>query len=62
MIQQILNRKGGWVIGIAVALGLFVALNAGLSGVTGLRIDLTQDRPSRRTTVDTGDSGIRIRQ
>ncbi|NKB58241.1 MAG: ABC transporter [Alphaproteobacteria bacterium] len=44
MIRQILNRKGGWVISIAVALGLFVALNAGLSGVTGVRIDLTQDR------------------
>lgn len=44
MIRQILNRKAGWVIGIAVALGLFVALNAGLSGVTGVRIDLTQDR------------------
>lgn len=44
MIRQILNRKAGWVIGIAVALGFFVALNAGLSGVTGVRIDLTQDR------------------
>jgi ABC-type uncharacterized transport system involved in gliding motility auxiliary subunit len=44
MIRQILNRKAGWVIGIAVALGLFVVLNAGLSGVTGVRIDLTQDR------------------
>ena len=44
MIRQLLNRKGGWVIGIAVALGLFVALNAGLSSVTGVRIDLTEDR------------------
>jgi ABC-type uncharacterized transport system involved in gliding motility auxiliary subunit len=44
MIRQMLNRKGGWVIGIAVALALFVALNAGLSNVTGVRIDLTQDR------------------
>jgi len=44
MIRQILNRKGGWVIGIAVAIGLFVALNAGLSSLTGVRIDLTEDR------------------
>ena len=44
MIRQILNRKGGWVIGIAVAIGLFVALNAGLSSLTSVRIDLTEDR------------------
>lgn len=44
MIRQLLNRKGGWIIGIGVALGLFVALNAGLSSVTGVRIDLTEDR------------------
>ena len=44
MIRQMLNRKGGWVIGIAVAIGLFVVLNAGLSGLTGVRIDLTEDR------------------
>ncbi len=44
MIRHILTRKGGWIIGIAVALAIFVALNAGLSGVTGMRADLTEDR------------------
>ncbi len=44
MIRQLLNRKGGWVIGIAVALAMFIAVNAGLSTVTGLRLDLTEDR------------------
>ncbi len=44
MIRQFLNRKGGWIIGIAVALAAFVALNAGLSNLTGMRIDLTEDR------------------
>lgn len=44
MIRQLLNRPGGWIIGIAAAIGLFVALNAGLSSVTGLRVDLTEDR------------------
>ena len=44
MSRQLLNRKGGWVIGIAVAVGLFVALNTALSGLTGVRIDLTEDR------------------
>ena len=44
MIKQVLNRKGGWVIGIVVIVVLFVALNAGLSGLTGMRLDLTEDR------------------
>jgi len=44
MIRQYLNRKGGWVIGIVVAIAAFVALNAGLSNLTGVRIDLTEDR------------------
>ena len=44
MIRQYLNRKGGWVIGIVMAIALFVALNAGLSNLTGVRIDLTEDR------------------
>lgn len=43
-MRQLLNRKGGWVIGIAVALALFVSLNAALTNVTGLRLDLTEDR------------------
>ncbi|MEX2617141.1 MAG: Gldg family protein [Alphaproteobacteria bacterium] len=44
MINALLNRKGGWIAGIAIAIAVFVALNVGLSGVTGLRVDLTQDR------------------
>ncbi|MDA0662911.1 MAG: Gldg family protein [Proteobacteria bacterium] len=44
MINAILNRKGGWIAGIAVAIAAFVALNVGLSGLTGVRVDLTQDR------------------
>lgn len=44
MINVLLNRKGGWIAGIAIAVAIFIALNAGLSTVTGIRLDLTQDR------------------
>lgn len=43
-MRRLLNRKGGWVIGIAVALALFVVFNAALTNVTGLRLDLTENR------------------
>lgn len=44
MFRRILDRKGGWLLLTAVAVGLFVAANLAVSGVSGARIDLTQDR------------------
>ncbi|MBT5810932.1 MAG: GldG family protein, partial [Rhodospirillaceae bacterium] len=44
MIRKLFHTDRGWIVGIAVAAALFVALNTGLTGVTGLRVDLTEDR------------------
>lgn len=44
MIRKLFHTDRGWIVGIAVAVALFVALNTGLTGVTGLRVDLTEDR------------------
>jgi ABC-type uncharacterized transport system involved in gliding motility auxiliary subunit len=44
MIRKLFHTDRGWIIGIAVAGALFVALNTGLVGVTGMRMDLTEDR------------------
>jgi ABC-type uncharacterized transport system involved in gliding motility auxiliary subunit len=44
MITGIINNRGGALaIGMA-AVGLFVALNLGASALTGVRVDLTQDK------------------
>jgi ABC-type uncharacterized transport system involved in gliding motility auxiliary subunit len=44
MITGIINKRGGALaIGMA-AVGLFVALNLGASALTGVRVDLTQDK------------------
>lgn len=37
-------RESGWLGGVVLALAGFVALNAALSGVSTLRLDLTEDR------------------
>lgn len=42
MIRTLFGR--GWVFGVMLALACFVLLNVSLSNVTGLRVDLTQDR------------------
>ena len=44
MIRKLFHTDRGWIIGIAVVGALFVALNTSLVGVTGMRIDLTEDR------------------
>jgi ABC-type uncharacterized transport system involved in gliding motility auxiliary subunit len=44
MINALLSRKGGWIAGIAIAVAIFVGLNSGLANLTGIRLDLTQDR------------------
>ncbi|MBL4721366.1 MAG: hypothetical protein JKY20_09580, partial [Alphaproteobacteria bacterium] len=44
MIHKLFQSDRGWIVGIVVAIALFVALNAGLTGVTGMRADLTEDR------------------
>ena len=44
MLRRILERKGGWAIFTGVALAAFVAVNVAVSTVSGLRLDLTQDR------------------
>ncbi len=37
-------RRGGWLIGVAIAVVLFVLVNVGIGRVVGIRLDLTQDR------------------
>jgi len=44
MMHRLLNAKGGWLAAIAAVLGVFVALNVAISGLAGLRLDLTEDR------------------
>lgn len=44
MMHALLNRKGGWLVAIAGAFGVFVALNIAISGLAGMRLDLTEDR------------------
>ncbi|MGY8959153.1 MAG: GldG family protein, partial [Alphaproteobacteria bacterium] len=44
MIQKLFQGDRGWIVGIIVALVLFVGLNASLTGVSGMRADLTEDR------------------
>jgi ABC-type uncharacterized transport system involved in gliding motility auxiliary subunit len=44
MIRKLFHSDRGWIVGIAIAIALFVVLNTGLTGVTGLRVDLTEDR------------------
>jgi ABC-type uncharacterized transport system involved in gliding motility auxiliary subunit len=44
MITGIINNRGGAIaIGI-VAIGFFIALNLGVSALSGVRVDLTQDK------------------
>ena len=44
MITGIINNRGGGIaIGIA-AIGFFIALNLGVSALSGVRVDLTQDK------------------
>jgi len=43
-MHRLLNRKGGWLVAIAGALGAFIALNIAISGLAGMRLDLTEDR------------------
>lgn len=38
------RKEAGWIGGVALAVAGFIALNAGLSHVGGLRLDLTQDK------------------
>ena len=44
MAGGVFRKEAGWIGGVALALAGFVGLNAALSGVTGARLDLTQDR------------------
>ena len=44
MMHSLLNRKGGWLVAIAAAIGVFVALNVAISSLAGLRLDLTEDK------------------
>jgi len=43
-LRQQVRRPGGWVLAILIAAVGFIALNAALRPVSGVRIDLTQDR------------------
>lgn len=43
-LRQHIRRPGGWVVAILIAGVLFVALNAALRPVSGLRLDLTEAR------------------
>ncbi len=43
-MQRLLNARGGWIAAIAAVFGVFVALNAAISGLAGMRLDLTEDR------------------
>ncbi len=43
-IRQQIRRPGGWIVAILVAAVLFVALNAALRPVGGIRLDLTEER------------------
>ena len=43
-MMGIFQRKGGWVAAIIFAVIGFVLVNALASRVTGVRLDLTQDR------------------
>jgi len=44
VMRRILEVKGGWAILSGAALALFVVVNVAFSTVSGLRLDLTQDR------------------
>jgi len=43
-MSGLLSQRGGWLIGVAIAVILFVLVNVGVSRVVGVRLDLTQDR------------------
>lgn len=44
MIRRILEKKGGWAMLCVAAVAIFVMVNAAFSILSGLRLDLTQDR------------------
>ncbi len=44
MMHALLKAKGGWLAAIAAVFAVFVALNAAISGLAGMRLDLTEDR------------------
>jgi ABC-type uncharacterized transport system involved in gliding motility auxiliary subunit len=43
-MRKLLNAKGGWIVAIGAIFGVFVALNTAISGLAGMRLDLTEDR------------------
>ncbi len=44
MIARLMSRPGGWLIALLLAAAVFVAVNIGARGLSGARIDLTEDR------------------
>lgn len=44
MLRRILERKGGWALLCAGGVAIFVLVNVAFSTLSGLRLDLTQDR------------------
>lgn len=43
-MDGLFSRRGGWLIGVAIAIAVFVMVNALVGRVVGVRLDLTQDR------------------
>jgi len=43
-MYRLFNARGGWIAAIAAVFGVFVAINVAISGLAGMRLDLTEDR------------------
>ena len=43
-MNAVFSRRGGWLIGTAIAVALFIAVNLMANRLVGVRLDLTEDR------------------